>query len=352
MQLSRFKLFSKAVFLVHALVIGSAAYAQTNNAQTNIAQVNKAQPTIAIVLNSRDANLSVIDLAANPWNAAKLQNTKSQPVVKVGKEPHHLYAAPDGKHIWVANAQSDELTMHDANTGVLVKRTKGIPDPYHIGLSPDNKWLVVNSLRLDRVDIYSHNNNEFKLVKRIPTGRMPSHLEYSADSKTVYITEQGSDTLSAISLETQSLIWTMPVGSAPAGVWRSPEGLLFVGIMGENYVNVIDPAKRASIKKIITGKGAHAFRGAGDGKILFVSNRDQGSISALNMQTLERLYDIPVAGGPDCMEVSADGATLWVTTRWARKLTVIDIAKRSIIQQYAVGASPHGIFLNARAPMR
>jgi hypothetical protein len=44
------------------------------------------------------------------------------------------------------------------------------------------------------------------------------------------------------------------------------------------------------------------------------------------------------------MEVMADGRTLLLTSRWARKLTVIDIDKRQVLRQVAVGRSPHGVW--------
>ena len=69
----------------------------------------------------------------------------------------------------------------------------------------------------------------------------------------------------------------------------------------------------------------------------------------MDMQSLEKLYDLPAPGGPDCMEVTADGKQLWVTSRWAKKLTVIDTIERKVLTQYPVGRSPHGVYFHNRA---
>lgn len=309
-----------------------------------LAQLATAQQ--AIVLNSRDASLSVIDLATD----------KVTTVTGVGKEPHHLYPSPDGKQVWVANAQSDDLLKINPSTGATIQRVKGIADPYQLAFTTDGKWFVSIGLRLNRVDIYAHELNAagdtFKLVKRIPTGSMPSHTVFSHDQKMAYVTLQGDDELIAIDMVTQSIAWKTPLGKTPAGVWLTPQGMVLVGIMGEDYVQVIDPTKRTTVKKIPTGKGAHAFRGRGDGKTVFVSNRDDSKISAIDMASLTKIYDIPTGSGPDCMDVSADMKTLWVTNRWMRKVSAIDIESRKTVKQYNVGGSPHGVFLTQRSAFK
>jgi YVTN family beta-propeller protein len=300
----------------------------------------------AVVLNSKDASLSIIDIASG----------KISVVNGVGKEPHHLYPSPDGKQLWVANAQSDDLVKINPITGATLQRVKNIADPYQLGFTDDGKWFISISLRLNRVDIYTHvasaAGDTFKLIKRIPTGSMPSHTIFSHDQKTAYVTLQGDNELIAIDMATQSIVWKTPVGKTPAGLWLTPSGMVLVGIMGEDYVQVVDPAKRTTVKKINTGKGAHAFRGRGDGKTVFVSNRDNNNISAIDMDALSKSFDIPTASGPDCMDVSADGKTLWVTNRWARQVSAIDIDSRKLVKQYKVGSSPHGVYLTQRAAFK
>jgi YNCE-like beta-propeller len=50
--------------------------------------------------------------------------------------------------------------------------------------------------------------------------------------------------------------------------------------------------------------------------------------------------------------VMADGKTLLVSSRWARKLTPIDIEKKQVIRQVAVGRSPHGVWTLDHASRR
>jgi hypothetical protein len=44
------------------------------------------------------------------------------------------------------------------------------------------------------------------------------------------------------------------------------------------------------------------------------------------------------------MEVSADGKLLFVSSRWIKKMSVIDLSTGQLVRQVKVGKSPHGIW--------
>ena len=295
---------------------------------------------VVVVLNSRDASVSLLD-----------QTTyKEIGSIPVGKEPHHLMATPDNKSLIVASSVGNELLFLDPKTGEVQRRVKDIIDPYQIGFSPNQKWFIANALRLDRVDLYAYDGKDLKLTKRIPLPKLPSHMAFSADSATVFITLQGSDQVSAIDLATQTVKWTLPVGKLPAGIMVTDDDkYLMVGIMGGDYIEVIDWRTKQTVKKIKTGDGAHNFRAMGDKRHIFVSNRVSSTISIIDQQTLTNVGTINVPGGPDCMELSADGKTLWTTLRWVKKVAVIDVASKKVIKTIPVGRSPHGVYFNNHA---
>jgi YVTN family beta-propeller protein len=68
------------------------------------------------------------------------------------------------------------------------------------------------------------------------------------------------------------------------------------------------------------------------------------TISKIDLTTLQVVDTYPAPGGPDCMEVMAGGRYLLVTSRWAKKLTVIDTEARQVVRQVRVGKSPHGVW--------
>ena len=300
-----------------------------------------ARAHVVVVLNSGDASVSLLDEASY----------KEIATVPVGKEPHHLMATPDNHSLIVASSAGNELFFLDPETGHIRSHLAHIADPYQIGFSPDQKWFVANALRMDHVDIYRYDGSHLKLAKRLPMPRMPSHMAFSADSSTVFVTRQGSDEVTAIDLATQTVKWGIGVGKLPAGIMMTPDNrYLLVGIMGSNYVEVIDWRTRQTVKRIKTGEGAHNFRAMGDGRHVFVSNRVANTINIIDEKTLENVGTIRVPGGPDCMELTADGKYLWATLRWIRKVAVIDVAKKKVIKLIPVGRSPHGVYFINHAP--
>lgn len=289
------------------------------------------------VLNSQDANVSVIDPVT--W-------TETQRI-PTGKEPHHIYLTPDEKSLLVANATSDTLTFLDPRTAEVQRTVKGIVDPYQLRFSPDMKWFVTVANRLNHVDFYRWDGKDFTLVKRVPSSKTPSHLWIDSKSTTVYASMQDSDELVAFDLNTQAIKWRAKTGPMPADVYLTADDkTLLLGLTGSDGVEVYDVTGKEPklVKKIPTGKGAHAFRAAGDKRHVYVSNRVANSISKIDLHTMQVVANYPVPGGPDCMDVSADGRLIYVTSRWAKKLSVVDTQTGKVVRQVPVGKSPHGVW--------
>ncbi len=286
----------------------------------------------AVILNSDDDSLSVIDT----------ETYKETSRVHIGRQPHHLILTPDKQHLILAMSGSNELVFLDLSTG-MVKQRLIASDPYQVGFSPDGKWFVATSLRLDRIDIYDP--SDYRLVHRLPAPTMPSHIGFSPDGSTTYITLQGTNNLVAIELESGKVLWTVPIGRQPAGVFVRPSGTILVGIMGADHIAEVEPRDGSVIRRIHTGRGAHNFLLSLDGKTLYVSNRVAGTISALDADTLAVNGTMTAPGGPDDMAWTPDGQELWVTGRWRASVNVIERTSGSLKARIPVGRSPHGIFL-------
>jgi DNA-binding beta-propeller fold protein YncE len=290
-----------------------------------------ATSSLAIVMNSGEASVSVIDMASH-----KLVRT-----LPTLREPSHWALSPDRAKLYIADASGNALFIVDPRTGTALGH-KTVADPYQLGFTPDRKYLVINALRLNYVDVYRA--DDLTLVKRFSPGSMPSHLDFSPDSRWSFNSMQESGTLVSFDMTSMAIRWKSKVGSTPAGVlWHN--GKVLVCVMGSDHVAEVDPGTGAVLRRIKTGIGPHNVFLTPDRSTLYVSNRIGGSLVALDPVTLELRRTYPFhAAGPDDLSVAPDGK-LWLTLRFREQVAVLDPISGSY-ETIDVGRSPHGIFLS------
>ncbi len=289
-----------------------------------------AQAASVFVVNSNDANIDVIDLATH-------QITKTIPMLR---EPHHLVLSPDHHSLVVGDTAGNSLFFLDPRTGELQRRVT-ISDPYQLLYSPNGKLLTTAGLARNQIDIYDATT--LALLHRVPARTMPSHIAYNPDSSVVFVSLQGTDRLIAIRTADGSVLWNSRVGRTPAGVFWN-HGRILVGCMGEAHIAVVDPATGHVERVVSTGRGAHTMFLSHDGKLIYATNRVDGSISVIDPVSLNVLRTISVPGGPDDLEFAPDGM-IWAALRFAHSVAVIN-PQTGAIERIPVGRSPHGIWMN------
>jgi len=222
---------------------------------------------------SPDGKLVFIAIAANPGgvdvvDTASMKRIKTIPIKGA---VHYAYLTPDGKHIAATSVASKTITIVDIktqeplwdvkfNSGVRPVAFEKGPDgetgrmfvqesdingfdvvdfkthevtgkvllpqepisivgmqsgaPAHgISVSPDNKQLWVNSSVDGAVFIYSL--PDLKLQGHTVLGNVPDWMTFTPDSRTVYISNAGSNSVSAIDTKTFREIARIPVGETP-----------------------------------------------------------------------------------------------------------------------------------------
>jgi DNA-binding beta-propeller fold protein YncE len=291
---------------------------------------------LGFILNSGDASISIVDVQTH-------KEIRREPVLR---EPHHVVLSPDGGSVLVGDTGANEMLFLDPATG-QIKRRIPLSDPYQLQFSPDGQVLTVTALARNQVDIYAAGS--MQLLQRVKLAAMPSHIAYAPDSSVVYVTLQETDRLAAIVVKTGAVLWNAKVGATPAGVlWH--DGRLLVGDMGADDVAVVDPTDGSVERRIHTGRGAHNLFLSPDRRIVYVSNRVDSTITALNADTLDIQRQYKVPGGPDDIAFAPDG-TIWVTQRFAHGLLFLDPVSGATTR-LVVGRSPHGLWLNTDAPTR
>ena len=132
----------------------------------------------------------------------------------------------------------------------------------------------------------------------------------------------------------------------PQDVKLSPDGRTFyVADMASGGVWLIDAHTMRKIRFEHTGKGAHGLYPSRDSKVLFVSNREEGSITRISFATGRPIgkWRLPGGGSPDMGGVSADGRVLWLSGRYDSEVYAISTTTGRLLHRIPVGQGPHGM---------
>ena len=103
---------------------------------------------------------------------------------------------------------------------------------------------------------------------------------------------------------------------------------------------VID-ARTLRVRQMVpTGAGAHGLYVSRDARLLYVSNRGEGSISVVSFATGRPVakWWLPGGGSPDMGGVSADGRVLWLSGRYNEEVYAISTVTGRLLHRIPVGA--------------
>ncbi len=300
----------------------------------------------------------------------------------VGKQPQHVTPSYDLRTLWVLNDWSNSLTKIDPATGMKGETIK-VSDPYNLYYTPDGKFAIVVAERLQRLDF--RDPATMALVSSLPVPcRGIDHMDFSATGRYLIASCEFSGTLVKVDVAKRAVIGTLrlptynepgkmsesamahsmeqpservaarrryderqsPAGSMPQDVKLSPDGKIFyVADMLANGVHLIDADRFVPIGFVATGRGAHGLYPSRDAKMLYVSNRDEGTISVISFadRAVVQKWVIPNGGSPDMGGVSADGKILWLSGRYDSEVYAIDTTDGHLLACIRVGKGPHGL---------
>ncbi len=308
-----------------------------NDHAGKLADAVKGFPALVYVPNSRSDTVDVID----------------QKTFKIvghfasgGREPQHVVPSWDMKKLWVINDLGDTATDIDPATG---KRGKTIPvkDPYNMYYTPDGKYAIVVEEREKKLGFLDPAT--MKVVETLPVN-CPGidHMDFTSNGRYLIASCEFSAQVIKIDVAERKILGYLGFqkGGMPQDVKTSPDGKVFyVADMMANGIHLVEPNSFTKIGFIATGKGAHGLYVSRDSKVLYISNRGEGSVTVLDLATRKILtkWQIPGGGSPDMGGVSADGKQLWLAGRYDNEIYVFDTDNGKLLARIPVGKGPHGL---------
>jgi YVTN family beta-propeller protein len=282
---------------------------------------------------------------------------------KVGRQPQHVTPSYDLKTLWVLNDLGDSLTRINPTTGKK-QDTVQVKDPYNMYYTPDGKFAIVVAERVHRLDFRDPETMDLKDSLPVPC-RGVDHMDFTADGRYLIASCEFSAELLKVDVAKRQVVGTLALktpdqhhtpqrpehsiefnpNGMPQDVKTSPDGSVFyIADMVANGVYLIDPNLFQIVGFIPTGAGAHGLYASRDSKLLYVSNRDEGSISVIDFATRKVVekWQVP-NGSPDMGGVSSDGKVLWLSGRYNKEVYAIDTQTGKLLARIRVGKGPHGL---------
>jgi YVTN family beta-propeller protein len=265
----------------------------------------------------------------------------------VGAEPQHVTPSWDLRRLWVGNDRGNSLTPIDPRTGRPGKAVS-VTDPYNLYFTPNGRRAIVVAEAKARLDFRDAGTMRLRHSLKVPC-RGVDHMDFSADGTYALASCEFSGQVVKVSITGERVLGTLELKSSmgmPQDVKLSPDGRVFyVADMMAGGVWLVDGARLRPLGFVRTGAGAHGLYASRDSRVLYVSNRGEGTISVLSFATRRPIakWRLPGGGSPDMGGVSADGKVLWLSGRYNREVYAIDTRSGRLLARIPVGAGPHGL---------
>lgn len=267
----------------------------------------------------------------------------------VGRFPHHVTPSWDLTKLYVTNTGGNSLTVIDPKTGEISGEIR-VDDPYNLYFTPDGKMAVVVAERHKRIDF--RDLRTWKLIKSVHVEWAGvDHLAFSRDGSYLVASCEWSGRIVKVDLKKLELVADMALGKLPIDVVRPPrQNLMFIADQGVHGVFVIDPDAWKQLEFIPTGRGTHGILLSHDEKSLYASNREEGSISVIDIASRKVTAKWKTGGSPDMGQLSPDGKHMWISSRYHSAVLAIDTTTGKVVARIPTDKEPHGLtyFPNSR----
>src|SRR5271165_5034092 len=158
---------------------------------------------------------------------------------------------------------------------------------------------------------------------------------------TVYITNQGSHTVSVIDPSTNTVVDTVRVGFGPVQAVLAPNGTTaYVLNSGAGTVSVVNTSTNSVTATLKVGLLPSHAAVSPDGSSVYVTNTGSNSVSVISTTTTPQsvVATIPVGFAP--VGVAITGKTAYVTNAGSENVSVINTTNYTVSAQVRVGAIP------------
>ena len=222
-------------------------------------------------------------------------------VIPACETPHHTAISPDGTRFYAACLGTNQVAMIDTEADVLVGLlTSGVAGArtHQPWPTKDGKGLWVANWETN--DITEIDLQTGAILRVLPLGARPIEVVVPANGKTAYVSVPALSTIAVLDLETNRLV-AEPTMLAPENLILSPAGKTILaswsGIHNPTAALIFDTETRTSVEVTLPGIAATHTDLTPRAKFGFLSlvGTPQSGIAVVDIEaaTLHAFYPIP-----------------------------------------------------------
>lgn len=263
---------------------------------------------------------------------------------QLGDLVQHVVPSWDLGVLYAAVSGSSRLVPFDPATA-LPGEAMRVDAPYNLYFTPDGSRAVVMAERRNRIDYYDLATWEQVHSVNVPCDG-PNHADWSIDGRWFLVTCEFSNQMLQVDTTTGDVLTVFDVPGRPQDVRLGPDGTRFyIAALGRGGLTVLSAETLEEINFIPTGAGTHSVYPSRDASLLYVANRNAGSVSVVEAATEEVVdtWTIPGGGSPDMGGISAAGDQLWLSGRYHDEVYVWDTSSGELLARIPVPGGPHGL---------
>jgi YVTN family beta-propeller protein len=243
--------------------------------------------------------------------------------------------AGSGGVLIVANKSSDDVYFIDRLNGEVLRVLPTGREPHEVEVSDDGKIAVVCNYG-DRehpgntLSVYDIQAGQ--LVRTIDLGdhTRPHGMKWIKGTTHMLVTTEGSQHLLVVDIDSGEIIQELPTGEPVSHmVAATPDfSRAFVSSIHTGNVVVFDLKKGEMTGRVFSGAGAEGIAMHPLGEEVWVTNRDENTISVIDTRTLKVIETIPSGDFPIRAKFTPDGRYFLVSNARSGDIGVIEFSGR------------------------
>ncbi len=216
--------------------------------------------------------------------------------LRAGDEPVSLALSPDGKTLLAANAGSSTVSVLDASAAALVERTRVEvgSGPRYLAIDPSGNKAWVFSALDDSISVLAVPGGG--LVGTIRSGGGPIRGDFGRAPSRLYVIHQSSAYLDVVDAATLAPLRRVFIGPGASAIKVDPKtGRIYIGFKGSDRLDVFDPNGLLPIDHVDTGGSAGHFTIDREGNNLCISIPSKGEVRLVRLvgKALAARLDVP-----------------------------------------------------------